>query len=42
MIVIPPEDPNERRPDPVEEALGKLLYDQFTNGRTSASSTPRS
>jgi hypothetical protein len=30
MIVIPPEDPNERRPDPAEEALGQL-YDRFTN-----------
>jgi hypothetical protein len=30
MIVIPPEDPNERRPDPAEEALGQL-YEQFTN-----------
>ncbi|GEM_PF-2785834 len=30
MIVIPPQDPNERRSDPAEEALGKL-YQQFTN-----------
>src|SRR4051812_18034435 len=30
MIVIPPEDPNERPPDPAAEALGQL-YDQFTN-----------
>src|SRR5436190_4384810 len=30
MIVIPPQDPNERRPDPAAEALGPL-YEQFTN-----------
>src|SRR5437762_7309862 len=30
MIVIPPEDPNERQSDPIAEALGPL-YDQFTN-----------
>ncbi|HEY1268814.1 MAG TPA: hypothetical protein VGH16_16280 [Candidatus Binatia bacterium] len=30
MIVIPPQDPNERRADPAEDALGQL-YEQFTN-----------
>jgi hypothetical protein len=30
MIVIPPQDPNERRLDPAEETLGKL-YEEFTN-----------
>ena len=30
MIVIPPQDPDERRRDPAAEALGKL-YEQFTD-----------
>ena len=30
MIVIPPQDPNERRSDPIAEALGPL-YEQFTD-----------
>src|SRR5689334_10666446 len=30
MIVIPPQDPTERRPDPAAEALGQI-YEQFTN-----------
>jgi hypothetical protein len=30
MIVIPPQDPADRPPDPAAEALGQL-YDQFTN-----------
>lgn len=30
MIVIPPQDPNERPSDPIAEALAPL-YDQFTN-----------
>ena len=30
MIVIPPQDPNERRSDPIAEALVPL-YEQFTD-----------
>ncbi len=32
MIVIPPQDPNERRSDPIAEALGKL-YDEITQAQ---------
>jgi hypothetical protein len=30
MIVIPPEDPNERQPDPAEEALANAFSDQLS------------